>query len=140
MQNIRTNALAIIKKRGKLLALKGEDAAKNEIFLRLLGGGIEFGETSLVALHREFKEELGASLKDVRLLSVIENVFEFNGVPSHEITFLYSAEIVEDSINDVEKIKILDSKKEKYAEWFEIEKIKKENIAVYPKEAKEYLN
>ncbi len=140
MQDIRTNALAIIKDSGRILALKGEDGAKGEVFLRLLGGGIEFGETSLAALNREFKEELGVSLKNQNLLSVVENVFEFNGIPGHEITFLYSAEIIEDSIKNTSKIKVLDSENEKYAEWFEIKNIKEENIAVYPKEAKEFLD
>ncbi len=138
MKNPRINALCIIKNDDKILVSRGYDEVENKNFARLLGGGVEFGEKALEALQREFKEELGATLKNEKLLSVIENIFEFNGEAGHEITFLYSAEIVEKEFFESDKFKILDSEKEKYAEWVNIEEIKN-GLIVYPKETISYL-
>ena len=139
MKNIRINALCVIKNDNKILVSKGEDVVKGEAFLRLLGGGVEFGEKSLEALRRELQEELGATLKNEKLLSIIENIFEFNGDLMHEVTFLYSAEIVEGYFFESDKFKILDSEKEKFAEWVSLDDIKEKGIKVYPERALDLL-
>lgn len=139
MKNIRINALCIIKNDNKILVSKGEDVVKGEVFLRLLGGAVEFGEKSIDALKREFLEELGATLKNEKLLSVIENIFEFNGDLMHEITFLYYAEIVEDRFFESDKFKILDSEKEKFAEWVSLGEVKEREMKIYPERALDFL-
>ena len=139
MKNIRINALCVIKNDNKILVSKGEDVVKGEAFLRLLGGSVEFGEKSLEALRRELQEELGATLKNEKLLSIIENIFEFNGDLMHEVTFLYSAEIVEGYFFESDKFKILDSEKEKFAEWVSLDDIKEKGIKVYPERALDLL-
>jgi ADP-ribose pyrophosphatase YjhB (NUDIX family) len=136
--NIRTNSLCIIKSKNKILGLSGKDDIKQEKFIRLLGGGIDFGESSLIALKREFKEELDAEISKEKLLTVFENIFEFNGNTMHEITFLYSAEIEENFLNG-KKFPILDSKTEKYAEWFSVDEIKNNQIKIYPEIAVNFL-
>ncbi|MFC7487717.1 NUDIX hydrolase [Knoellia sp. CPCC 206453] len=60
-----------------------------EGYHRLVGGGVEFGETSLEAVVREVREELGATLIDPSLLGVLENHFELDGDPGHEVVFVY---------------------------------------------------
>ncbi len=135
---MRPNSLVIISKDGKLLASKGVDNKTGKEFCRLLGGGIEFGETSLIAAQREFKEELGATLKNEKLLQVIENIFQYNGKPGHEITFLYKADLDEEKFYETEKLPILD-KQDAYAEWISIDEIKAGNITLYPKETINYL-
>ncbi|MEO7269310.1 MAG: NUDIX domain-containing protein [Knoellia sp.] len=60
---------------------------------RLIGGGVEFGETSLEAVVREVREELGATLTDPSLLGVLENHFELDGEPGHEVVFVYSGRL-----------------------------------------------
>lgn len=65
---------------------------KDEVFHRAIGGGIEFGETAEAALRREFVEELGVVLDEVELLGVVENIFEYEGRPGHEIAHVFAVE------------------------------------------------
>lgn len=138
MDQIRPNALAIVRKDGLLLAAKGTDEATGFVFYRLMGGGIEFGELAIEALKRELKEELNATVIHERFLSVVENVFEFNSRKKHEITFLYEADLEEESIYRQERIAVLD-KADFYAEWISIDDIKDGNIIVFPKETVDFL-
>jgi 8-oxo-dGTP pyrophosphatase MutT (NUDIX family) len=62
---------------------------------RPLGGTVEFGEPSAVAARREFREELGLELTELCLLGVLENRFELDGALSHEIVFVYTAELAD---------------------------------------------
>lgn len=57
---------------------------------RLIGGGVELGETHRDAVLREVEEELGARVDDLVSLGVVENIFWIDGVLGHEIVFLYA--------------------------------------------------
>ncbi|MDL5156403.1 NUDIX hydrolase [Actinomycetospora termitidis] len=92
---IRPLVLGVVRRGDELLVLEGHDAARELTFYRPLGGGIEFGELSEQALHREFREELAVELTDVELLGMLENVFEYEGVPGHEIVVVYAATIAD---------------------------------------------
>lgn len=89
MSAIRPISVGIVVKDGHLLASKEYDRAKDESFYRLLGGGIEFGETAMQALRREFAEELGIELASAELLEVTENIFEYQGSSGHEVAFVF---------------------------------------------------
>lgn len=138
MNNIRPNALVIIKKDDNLLIQKGLDSKTDRVFCRLLGGGIEFGESSSEALKREISEELGATILNEKLLCISENIFEFNGQTGHEITFLYSGDLLEEELYGQKTIKIAD-KDNRHAEWVSIDEVKNGHIILYPKEALKYL-
>jgi ADP-ribose pyrophosphatase YjhB (NUDIX family) len=56
---------------------------------RLIGGGIDLGETHHDAIVREVDEELGATIHDLAFLATVENIFQIDGVLGHEIVFLY---------------------------------------------------
>lgn len=119
-QQIRPLAVAVIKKGNKVLALKGFDEKKKETFYRLIGGGIEFGETGKDAVKREFMEELGFVPQNIEYLTTVENIFTFNGHPGHEIVLAYKAELPEElkaqnKFQGVEK-----NIEDKYAEFIEI--------------------
>ena len=60
---------------------------------RLIGGGVELGETHRDAIAREVQEELGAEVRDLTFLATVENIFRIDGVLGHEIVFLYAGRL-----------------------------------------------
>lgn len=138
---IRGLSLAIIKNNGRILVSPGYDEVKDSNFYRLLGGGIEYGESSLDALHREFQEELDIKLTNCKLLTVSENIFTFNGKPYHEICFIYEAEFEDPALYEIEEFRILDAVnddgKEGKVIWLDITDSKDKNI--FPDGVKEVL-
>lgn len=60
---------------------------------RLVGGGVEVGETAREAVRREVDEELGATVHDLRLLTVLESIFRLDGVLGHEVVFLFTGRL-----------------------------------------------
>ncbi len=88
---IRVLAIAVFREGDRILVARGVDPATGEPFYRPLGGGVEFGERAETALRREMAEELGGTIEDVRLMGVLENIFEYAGRPGHEIIFVFDA-------------------------------------------------
>lgn len=95
MPQIRNIAVGLPVRAGHVLVLDGTDAVKDQDFHRAIGGGIEFGETAEEALRREFMEELGVTLDGVTLLAVVENIFEYEGSPGHEIAHVFAVHSTE---------------------------------------------
>ena len=60
---------------------------------RLIGGGVEFGETHEAAIRREVDEELSAAIRELRFLGSIENIFQMDGVIGHEVVFVYTGRL-----------------------------------------------
>ncbi len=90
---IKVKAMCVIVRNGnEILAGLGRDEVKGEDFGRIIGGGVEFGETAEAAVRREFQEELGTDLENLEFIKVIENTFTFNGQPGHEIIFMFKGE------------------------------------------------
>jgi ADP-ribose pyrophosphatase YjhB (NUDIX family) len=54
------------------------------------GGRVEMGESSTDALRREMREELGVDVEVGRLLWVVENFFQHDGTPAHELALMFS--------------------------------------------------
>lgn len=77
--------------------------AETDPFWALPGGTCEFNEDSQSALKREMKEELNANIEVGRLLWVVENFFEQNGKPWHEIGLYYQMHFIKDSVSFYEK-------------------------------------
>jgi 8-oxo-dGTP pyrophosphatase MutT (NUDIX family) len=98
MPKIRPLAICIFQHNGKILVSEEHDPVKGETFYRPLGGGIEFGEQSTDAIHRELMEEIGARVKDLVYLGTLENIFTFNGQPGHEIVQVYDGSLVESGL------------------------------------------
>lgn len=117
--NIRAISLAVINKGNKTLVCPGYDEVKKSHFYRLIGGGIEFGESSLEALRREIKEELNLELSKEMFLAVEENIFSYNGKKAHEICFYYKVDFANEKDYEKTEFQILDSSSHK-AIWLEI--------------------
>jgi ADP-ribose pyrophosphatase YjhB (NUDIX family) len=109
MPTIRNLAVGLPVRDGHVLVSDATDSTKGEVFHRALGGGIEFGETADTAVRREFVEELGVSLTTVQLLGVVENIFDYEGVPGHEIVHVFAVQSKEiDGIPLDAQLRVLD--------------------------------
>ena len=60
---------------------------------RLIGGGVELGETHRDAIVREVDEELGATIRNLSMLTAVESIFRIDGTLGHEIVFLYVGQL-----------------------------------------------
>ena len=130
MNKIRPTSLLIVRNKDKLFVYKVNDKIKKEEFYRLLGGGIEFGETAEEALRREIKEEIGAGIKNIRLLDIKENIYTFEGEAGHEIVFVFEAEFKDKEFYNKNNLEIKDRKKGRKAVWVEIKELRKSRF--YP--------
>lgn len=79
----RVGAVAIHENR-VLLHCVGTDH-----FWSLPGGRIEAGESSPDALRREMVEEMEVAVSIGRMIWIVENFFEYDNQPYHEIGFYY---------------------------------------------------
>ncbi|HEY7094047.1 MAG TPA: NUDIX hydrolase [Ktedonobacterales bacterium] len=95
---VRVLALGNIWRGDELLVAEGYDPSKRQTFYRPLGGGVEFGERARDALIREFIEELGAELVNIRYLETLENIFTYDGQPGHEIILLFQANFADETL------------------------------------------
>ncbi len=136
-QRIRPLAIAIVRRpSGEVLAVKGWDKVKQEYFYRVLGGGIEFGETAAETVGREFLEEMGASLKNLLQLDVVENIFTYNGKPGHEIVFIMEADLADASLYQKEHLPFVEpNAPAPYAEWVPLTP----QTRIYPEKVKNLL-
>ncbi len=64
-----------------------------EGYHRLIGGGVDLGETARDAVQREVNEELGAVVDDLTFVATVESIFQIDGVLGHEVVFLYSGRL-----------------------------------------------
>jgi ADP-ribose pyrophosphatase YjhB (NUDIX family) len=105
---IRVIAICLFRRGGEILVTEGLDKSTNRRYARPLGGGVELGETSEQAIVREIREEIGAEVRDLKLLGVLENLFELEGEQRHEVVFVYDARFVNKSLYQSSEIPMLD--------------------------------
>jgi ADP-ribose pyrophosphatase YjhB (NUDIX family) len=116
----------------RFLASPGFDSVKNQSYLRLLGGHVEFGERAAEALIREIQEEIEAECRLLSLLEVIENTFTHEGKPGQEVVFLYGAELTDPSFYAREKIPMNEDNPDKIAVWTPLDDLLEGRVFVYP--------
>jgi 8-oxo-dGTP pyrophosphatase MutT (NUDIX family) len=95
---IRVIAVCVFRDGGRVLVSEGVDRRTGRRFARPLGGGVEPGETSRQAVAREIREELGQDVTDLRLLGVLESIFEYEGEPGHQVVFVYDGRFADASV------------------------------------------
>jgi 8-oxo-dGTP pyrophosphatase MutT (NUDIX family) len=103
-EKIRPIAICVCRRNGRILVAQGCDSKKRQTFYRPLGGTIEFGERGAETVRREFEEEIGARLADVRYLGMLENVFVYEGRRGHEIVLVYDGRITDASFYEKESM------------------------------------
>jgi 8-oxo-dGTP pyrophosphatase MutT (NUDIX family) len=100
----------------------GYDDVKNEYFYRPLGGAVEFGELAEEALRREIREELALEIRDPVRIGVLENRFEYRGIPCHEIVFVFDAAFVDEAVYAQPSVEVCESNWGGAAEWLHLAK------------------
>jgi 8-oxo-dGTP pyrophosphatase MutT (NUDIX family) len=97
MNQIRPISICVFRNNNRILVAEGYDSVKDEYFYRPLGGGIEFGETSVETICRELVEEINVEVdrESLKYLGIVENIFHFNGTAGHEIVMIYDGALKE---------------------------------------------
>ena len=116
----------------RFLASPGFDSVKNQGYLRLLGGHVEFGERAAEALIREIQEEIAAECRILSLLEVIENSFTHEGEPGQEVVVLFTAELTDPAFYARETIPMHEPDKDKIAVWTPCADLLEGRVFVYP--------
>ena len=136
---VRPIAISIIRNNDKILVYERQDDITGEKFYRLVGGCIEFGESSNIALKREFEEELSLDIKNTKLISIFESIFTFNSKEMHEIVFLYESKFADSSIYNKDIINGLEGDRAFNAIWILVDDFLKKKYKIYPEEIIDYL-
>jgi ADP-ribose pyrophosphatase YjhB (NUDIX family) len=71
--------------------------AEKDDFWALPGGHVELREQAEDALKREMKEEIGVEIQVKRLVWVVENFFEYEDTPYHELGLYFLIDLPSDS-------------------------------------------
>lgn len=106
----RVIVAAIIEKDGEFLfGNKAKDEGPYPNTLRLIGGGMNLGDESMIdALKREVREEAGIEITDVERISFDEDYAEKNGEMFHYIFLIFKAKYLSGQPkpgDDIEKLK-----------------------------------
>jgi 8-oxo-dGTP pyrophosphatase MutT (NUDIX family) len=136
---IRVLALGIVRQGDRVFISEGYDPAKQQTFYRALGGGVEFGETSLEALQREFQEELETEIENIKYLDCQENLFTFNGQLGHEILFVYECDFADPKFYQIAEITFMEKNRKKRALWVECDRFKSGELRLVPEQFFKYL-
>ncbi|NMG09961.1 NUDIX hydrolase [Brasilonema sp. UFV-L1] len=123
----------------RIFVSEGYDPVKQQTFYRAMGGGVEFGETSLEALKREFQEEIQAELTNIRYLGCLENIFIYNGQPGHEIIQLFESDFVDSKFYELEKFVFSEGERQKTALWVDTNRLKSGELRLVPEQFLDYL-
>ncbi|MBE9068405.1 NUDIX hydrolase [Leptolyngbya cf. ectocarpi LEGE 11479] len=137
---IRPIALGLIKHQGHVFVSKGKDTVKDIEFYRFLGGGIDFGETSINALKREFQEEIQAELTNIQYLTCLDNIFTHQGKPGHELIQLFRCDFVDSRFYDLEHTyTLIEGKKQHDAIWIPIAQVQSGVLNLVPEGCHAYI-
>lgn len=127
---IRSSVCALIIRNNQILTIKKREDSDIEYIMP--GGGQEFGETLLDALHREVREEVGARIKNAKLILVREYIGKNHEHSErdkglHIVNHIFSCEIEEENSYQIEP-----DFDQVGIEWLDIDDLQRYNF--YPKD------
>lgn len=132
---IRAVALAIFVRPRDRAVLAVRFPEPDRVFYRPPGGGIEFGERAKEAACREAVEELGYAVYAERLLGIVENLFEHNGVRGHEIMFNWLLRFEDESLYEHDELPVVEMNGSNYvAHWVAPSDLAAQGIPLFPRE------
>ena len=121
-------AVAVVLFDGHILLHRCEQ----DDFWSLPGGRCELLETAHDAICREMHEELGAEIRAARLLWILENFFEHNGVACHELGLYFLVDLGPDfaHYDPDEPFEGTEESMRLFFRWFAIDTL--QDIPLYP--------
>ena len=90
---------------------------KNTDYWILTGGRVKCGEDTMTAVKRETFEEVGIKIENPKLITVIENFYEYSDFKNHELLFIYKSEVKDKDLLSKQDFKVLDNDKITF-HWF----------------------
>ena len=129
---IRPIVICVFRDKDRLFLAEYYDPSKKETFYRPLGGAIAFGEYSRECIVREIQEEMGAEIKDLTYIDMMENIFIFDGKPGHEIVLVYEANFVDSRLYEAESVRCEENGGEFVAVWKSISEFRAGKVPLYP--------
>jgi 8-oxo-dGTP pyrophosphatase MutT (NUDIX family) len=133
MNQIRPVALCVFFNNNRILVFEGYDKTTRETFYRPLGGGIEFGESSEVAVRREIMEELHTRIEGLKYLGMLENIFIHNGTRGHEIVMVYDGVAKESKVYQQAEMEVTEANGEVVrAMWKSLDEFGQGGSILYP--------
>jgi len=111
--NIRIKALCLFEDNGYIFVSESFDCVKKDFYYRPAGGTTEFGEYTIDTVIREIKEELNTEIINIKLATVLENIFTCDGFKGHEIDFIYSADFKDRKFYEKKEYEIIESDNKK---------------------------
>ena len=129
---IRPIAIGIFRRGEEILVGFATDVAANERYCRPPGGAIEFAERAADTLRREIQEEAHADIREPQLLGVLENTFDLEGVPKHEIIFVFEAAFSDPTLYDLPELRLYEPGWEGALQWVSLAECRSGAIALYP--------
>ncbi|MCT7984442.1 NUDIX hydrolase [Laspinema sp. A4] len=136
---IRVITLGLIQDKNRLFVSEGYDSVKHQSFYRPLGGGLDFGETSLEALKREFQEEVKGELTNIHYLGCLENIFIYNGKPGHEIIQLYRCDFRDRKFYELDSVPFFEGNRQGKALWIEIDRLTSGELVLVPHQLLDFI-
>lgn len=119
----RVIAICVFRHDSRILVAEGFDEYKGERFLRPIGGEVELGESTSETVTREVREELGKEIQNAKRLAVLENMFQYNGKPGHEIVFVFDAEFIDKTLYEMNEIPINEDVWVGPARWIDLDRL-----------------
>lgn len=77
-------------------------------------------------------EEVGAKIKNLTYIGMIENIFEYDGKPGHEIVLVYEADFADSLLYEIQSITCRDDDGLFIASWRPIIEFDLKKAPLYP--------